>query len=268
MKKTLASIIYVVTLAMSTTAFAQTFTHDGDKSQCDISVNGDITFEQGRMLITQQNSSVITLTETGKVWLDGQAIKLSTEETQYVTAYYQEVEEIIPKAMQLASDSIDIARVALVKVFGGLLGEDSRFVNNLDNTLESIRKELASRVYPESGVVVFGESLFSGENGFQDYVNNEIDVAVDTLMEQGMGELLMFVGKSMFSGNTDFSNLEQQIDNIANNFEQEIEQQAVQIEAAGHAICQSLLDVDAAEQQLQQIKPLQTFDVVQVKTFI
>jgi hypothetical protein len=229
---------------------------------CDINLNGDLNFAKNTLVITTQKNEQVKITNAYTVFVDGKELSLSKEETKWVQAYYDGIEQSIPQVMTVAAEGMNIANYAVTEVLRGLLGTESKVASQLETKLNGLYGQLKSHVYQNPESLTFDTATLEKDLGFGSDYEAEVDSIVSEVMENAMGEFLVQMGRSMLSGEGSIDSFEERMNNMGDSIESKIEGQTESLEKEAKKLCEMMTSIDESETRVQKIKGLVNLDLL------
>lgn len=230
--------------------------------RCDINLNGELNFADNTLTITTRADEQVKITNSYVVYLDGEKLSLSNEETKYVKDYYDSIQQSIPQVMTVASEGMKLANYAVTEVLRGFLGADSRVALQLETKLNDLYSQLQEHVYQNPESLTFDTATLERDLGLGADFEEEVDLIVSEAMENAMGEFLVQMGRSMMNGEGSVESFEERMNKMGDEIESKVESQTKGIEKEAEKLCEMLTIVDDSENKVQQIKGLGNVDLV------
>jgi hypothetical protein len=240
------------------------YSHNFNSETCDVNLNGEIVLANNEMTITSEQDDVILFTKAGDASVNGKTLQLTSQERETVTSYVEGFEEAVPKAIELAAKAIELTNYALTEVFTGILGEDSKLPQMLNDKLSALQQKLENHVYQQPDSVTFNSAFFDGNSSEASEFERDIDAAVEEVMGTAMAELLVSFGRSMFSGDTNMENFEEKMTSLGDTIDATVTEQSQKLKGDALELCESLEKIEEKERELQKIKGLEGIDFVHV----
>ena len=117
-------------LAITTALFAPAaFAHD---TSCDMELEGNIQYHHGLLTVDMNNGGSFSIDETHTLTINGERANLDHDQQAWVSTYYDNIDTAIPMTLNIASEGLAIASLAVTEVFGELLGADSGITDDFD----------------------------------------------------------------------------------------------------------------------------------------
>ena len=248
MKKLAA--IAIATALTTTPAFA-----DIGAGSCDISMQGDVSWQKGVLTLNTPDDQEIVITPAHNLSLNGQTVSLNNSQQQYVTSYYQQIEMAVPMTLNITYDALELAGGAINEAFGELLGADNGLVEDLDEMFTDLRTEMNTHFYDEDGEMRISSEDFDDNGWASERWEDKYEEKVEDIIANSTGRLLIAVGKAMLAGDDDFEEFEQHMENWEEDFEQRVEAKSSAIEARADELCEILKKADYAENKMQKHIP-------------
>ena len=107
--KAVVSMTAAVLLATGTTASA----HNYSNNECNIELNGNLKYANASLTITLDSGDQVEFTPLGDVYLEGDRLSLTTEQSAMAEQYYQSIHEAVPTTIEVAREAVDMANTAI-----------------------------------------------------------------------------------------------------------------------------------------------------------
>ena len=143
----------------------QALAHDKNfqTNSCDMELDGHIQYYQGDLTVTMDNGSVMSIDAQHNMTVNGEAVSLNREQKKWVGEYYDNIDMAIPMTLNIASEGLEIANVAVTEVFTELLGGDQMgddFRELFDSLDAKLNKEFGdSLTEHEARAIMFSFNL-------------------------------------------------------------------------------------------------------------
>ncbi|AAZ26329.1 MULTISPECIES: DUF2884 family protein [Colwellia] len=228
-----------------------------------INVNS-IEFLQDEAGNDEKNLSLYKIIEGKKLLVDNQHIDLSDDQQALVKKYDEKIRRLVPQVKNVAIEGVDMAIEGVNLAFNGLLGEGNAVAADLTTELTLIREQVSTNLSIEHGVSVGVEGLESEGLLGKDF-DKRIESAVEKAVLNSMGSILIAIGQQMVASEGDDRNFETRMESFGENIEHEMTTRSAIIEKKAEALCISIAEVDALEEQLKvEIEPLARINVFTV----
>ena len=228
-----------------------------------INVNS-IEFLQDEAGMDEKKRSLYKIIDGKKLLVDNQHIDLSDVQQALVKKYDEKIRSLVPQVKNVAIEGVDMAIEGVNLAFNGLLGEGNAVAADLTTELTLIREQVSTNLSIEHGVTVGVEGLESEGLLGKDF-DKRIESAVEKAVLNSMGSILIAMGQQMVASDGDERNFETRMENFGENIEHEMTTRSAIIEKKAEALCISIAEVDALEEQLKvEIEPLASTNVFTV----
>lgn len=234
-------------------------------NECDIELDGKLSFENQLLTVTTDKDDVITIDQYHNIAVNGDMLTLDAQQQQWAEDYYQGIHDAVPQVVELAHDGIELASVAIEQVLGEMLGVDTSEVAMLTEKLNELNGQIDHSFYADDGSIRIHSEQFDEEHFFGDAWEEEFEEAVEEVVMESMGRLMVAIGTEMMFSGGNMDSFEERMENFASEIEGNLEFKGEQLEEKADALCYSLASVDFAENQLQQtLEPLKDLNVFNV----
>lgn len=248
MSKKLLLSVALTSALMSGHAFA----HDSSfqNNSCDMELDGHIQYYQGDLTVQMDNGLVMTIDSHHNMTIDGESVSLDSEQQRWVSEYYNNIDIAIPMTLNIASEGLQIANVAVTEVFTELLGGD-QMGDDFRELFDSLETKLNTSFYEDAGNIRVDSTKFDEPGWFDESWEQEFEAQIESLISESMGRILIAVGTQMLWEGGDMSEFEQKMERWGEDLEYRLESQAAALEEKGDALCKVLKKADYAEGKMQ-----------------
>jgi len=254
------TLIATALILASSSSFASnaSFTNDS----CDADISGGIKITPTAIEFSKNKKQLYKIVENEMLFVNGEEIDLSRSQQSLITDYSTSIRAAIPEVKDIALDAIDLASDGVNLAFNELLGEGNDVTAEITAQLAEIRKEV-DKGFTDDKEIYFDEDGFSGEDFFDEDFEKRIENAVETTVQNSIGSLMIAVGQQMLFSGGDMDAFETRMENFGEKMEHEMEARGEAIEKRGEALCQSVIAIDALEDQLtNEITELEDFNLL------
>ena len=259
---TLIASAFTVSLASSTA-----FSHES----CNVDLSAGFTINTNSIEFLQDEGendgkqrSLYKIIEGKKLLIDSQNIELTDTQQALLQKYDEKIRQLVPQVRSVAIEGVDLAVDGVNLAFNALLGEGNSVAADLTKELTLIRAQVIDKLSIENGISVGVDGLESEELLGKDF-DQRIESAIEKAVLNSMGSIMIAVGRQMMAADGDGQNFETRMEDFGDTIEREMTVRTAQIEKKAQALCLSIAEVDALEEQLKwQIKPLADTNVFTV----
>jgi len=200
------------------------------------------------------------------LFIESESIELTRAQQLLLKKYDDKIRQLVPQVKSVAIEGVDLAVDGVNLAFNGLLGEGNSVAADLTKELNLIREEVVAKLSIENGISVGIEGLESDELLGKDF-DQRIESSVEKAVLNSMGSILIAMGQQMMTSGGDEQSFETRMENFGENIEQEMTARSAVIEKKAEALCVSIANVDALEEQLKaeisQLSKTNVFTVTQ-----
>ncbi|MFT2092337.1 DUF2884 family protein [Paraglaciecola sp. 2405UD69-4] len=251
------SIILATTLTFSSlSAFA---------NQCDIELDGELKLEDKVLQVQVDRRNKLTITADKTLYINNQAISLTSEQQEWVDDYYNGINQAVPQAANIATDAVALASSAMNEVFGELLGADSYVIQDLSDKLYDLEQQVHYNFYGDNGNIRINSNTFEDGEFMGTQWEQEFEETIEELVAESIGHIMVALGTQIIFGGGDLDEFEHKMEHFGQRIEHKFETQATSLEANTNALCYTLTKVDVAENNLQKsIRQLRNLDILHI----
>ncbi len=229
----------------------------GYSAQCRVDINNEVRMDGQNLEIHQTTGDTAVVDGDNNLFIKGNQIELNTEQKAAIEDYREQMNTAIPKAKQLASDSLELANAIIDDIAVSL--DASGAFDNVKASLETFFADVESRYYKDGDFILPAESVESMTQSWtenfakaQEIFNKEFLAsafeALSKKMKEGEGLNLTALAESMAA--------------LSAKLEQRIAEHSKEVEQQAEELCDSLDKmVDQEENVLKQIPELKDYRV-------
>jgi hypothetical protein len=237
-------------------------------NQCNVEIDGNLQLENAVLSIKISDSSNVVIDQNKNIFVDGEQIVLTAQQQLWVNSYYDGIYAAVPEVAGIAKDAIALASDAVNQAFGQLLGKDHDALVALSTKIEEIGEDIQHNFYAPDGSIRIHSEQFKDGDVFSKQWQHKFEQAVEALVTESIGGLMVAVGTEMIFSGGDMDAFEQRMEKFGRDIEAKVEYQSAAIEAKAKALCATLASIDYAENKLQlNIAQLAGLDVLEVKDY-
>jgi hypothetical protein len=210
--------------------------------------------------------SLYKIVDGKTLFIESKSIQLTQAQQLLLKKYDDKIRHLVPEVKSVAIEGVQLAVDGVNLAFNGLLGEGNKVAADLTEELNLIREEVVAKLSIEKGISVGIEGLESDELLGKDF-DQRIESSVEKAVLNSMGSILIAMGQQMMSADGDEQSFEKRMENFGESIEQEMTARSAVIEKKAEALCVSIANVDALEEQLKaeivQLSKTNVFTVTQ-----
>lgn len=254
-------------LAISLTAASFSPVAFAHSSDCNIDFKGNMRIADEIITITAKGSEQVIITPELNLLINGEVQDLNEQQYHWVGQYYTELNNAVPQTVEIATEGLKLAGSAIEQVLGELIGHDDSAVQDMVATFDQMAEEVQYKFYTADGSIYIDTQDWENGEMFDPQWEAEFEQAMEELVMQSMGKLMIAIGTEMLWSGGNMDAFEQRMENFASDVEHTVESQAEELEIKAEQLCQTLASADYAESKLQQISGLEHLDILQVSDY-
>ena len=232
--------------------------------ECDIDLDANFALKNNHITFSNDSHELYQITADNQLIIKNETLDLNSEQAESVAQFADSVRHVVPQVQTIAGEGGNIAIEGVNLAFDGLLGEGNDVSAELSQELVVIRDALEAKFDSDEGVY-FGKNMDMGEDLLGEDFEQRFEQTLERAIENSMGSLLMAVGREMISSGGDMETFEARMEDFGKDIETQVEARAETLELAALELCQSMVDIDALETQMQETVPaLSNIDVLQI----
>ncbi|MCJ8320062.1 MAG: YggN family protein [Colwellia sp.] len=236
--------------------------------QCSVNFNYGIVIDPTHIRMLDHGKTYVQINNDKQLFISGREIQLTLEQQTLINDYALGIRTQVPEIVSIALEGVDIGLKAVNKVIGGLTGENSASHQKIQQHFEEIKMRIYMRFNHSDQNYYLARQDF---DNFDELFSGEFEQELEEIISQSVGTILMAVGEAMITtDNSELSDeqrtlsLEQRMENMGKELELEVVSQTNALENKADKFCQSLMELNKIEDELQQnIAELSTFNLLE-----
>ena len=236
--------------------------------QCSVNFNYGIVIDPSHIRMLDHGQTYVQINNDKQLFISGREIELTLKQQTLINDYALGIRTQVPEIVSIALEGVDIGLKAVNKVIGGLTGENSASHQKIQQRFEEIKMRIYMRFNHSDQNYYLARQDF---DNFDELFSGEFEQELEEIISESVGTILMAVGEAMITtDNSELNteqralNLEQRMKNMGKELELEVVSQTNALESKADKFCQSLMELNEIEDQLQQnITELSTFNLLE-----
>ena len=236
--------------------------------QCSVNFNYGIVIDPNHIRMLDHGKTYVQINEDKQLFINGREIQLTLKQQTLINDYSLGIRTQVPEIVAIALEGVDIGLKAVNKVIGGLTGENSASHQKIQQRFDEIKMRIYMRFNHSDENYYLARQDF---DNFDELFSGEFEQELEEIISQSVGTILMAVGEAMLTPDNSELNaeqqtlsLEQRMENMGKELEVEVVSQTNALENKAEKFCQSLIELNKIEDELQQnIVELQTFNLLE-----
>lgn len=229
-------------LASSTTAMAH--------NDCNVDLNGGIRIDESSIAFTKNKQPLYIIEDDNILVVNGERISLNSSQEALVYNYSTSIRQTVPEVKEIAISAIDVAVDGVNLAFNELLGEGNNVSSDLTHELGRIREQVELRFNTQAGFTIDEDGFASDEVLGADF-ESKLEEVIEDAVQNSMGTLMVALGQELIFSGGDMKAFETRMEDFGTRIESEMEARASHLEEKGEALCKSVMEIDALEEQMQ-----------------
>ena len=231
---------------------------------CHLTLKHDLRITAQDVSLQAEEQPLWRISNSGQLWLAEQLHPTDASTAALLQQYQQSVRQQAFSTLNLVNNALQLATSALEQTFAGLTGQSDMEQSALQPAFAHLRQSLDLVVRQQGDTLLLnGSKLEQLDQAF----GPEFDAAMEDMVQQLMGNMLMHVGKSMLSGSGSFEDrmnaFGERMETMGEQLEQNMQGKALALEEQAATLCAELEQLQQLERQLQQQLPaMQPFTLV------
>ncbi len=245
------TLISTTLISASAVMSLPALSHDQDDAHnvqfCDIELNHTVSLNAQGMTIETDDRHIISIAQDGVLLIDGEEQSLTGTQQALLRDYQAGVNQTVPEVARIALDGVELAGIAIAKVSEAL---DLGGMDEVQDIMHDLRADLETQFYDNDTFVIDRNGLRAMEDTFDTDFENRMEDAMERVVMNSMGSLLMTVGSELISSGGDMQAFEARMEQMGRDIEHEVEAKAQLIEERADALCANIKQIAEREQTL------------------
>jgi hypothetical protein len=259
-RKNMKKLLLIGAIACVPTAMAQ---NDNDATlsfsskSCHVEFINDVRIKPSELEIFTTNDRTMRFNNNGDLTVNGKLITLNSSQRATLNRYSDSLRTQLPEMANIALEGVAIAGVALEEVANAF---DMKGLDNIASLMDDIKLEIENTFY-QQGTFVMGQQSFQqfGDNFTQQF-EQQIDTAIESVVIQSMGSILVALGSELLGSGGDMQAFEHRMKNMGAQIEEKVAIHANALKGRANALCDNFAQIAKQEQQLvTQLPELQGY---------
>ncbi|WGV99690.1 YggN family protein [Vibrio sp. YMD68] len=228
--------------------------------QCKVNLNNEIHLNDAQFEVVKENGDSAVVDENNDLFILGDKVPLNPEQQAALKKYREEISSYLPKAKQVASDS-----VALVNDIVDDIAESMDSPEAFEEVKASVSAFLAdveARYYKDGDLVLPADSFDSMTQSWSD----DFEKAKEIFNQEFISSAFNAMSEKMQNdGGLNLTELADSLAEIKIKVEQRLKEHNQEVQKQAEELCESLDDMAGQEQQLHlkipELKDYQVFTI-------
>lgn len=233
------------------------------EQSCQFQLEHDLLISPTQLVLQQQQQPLWRIDPQGRLWLANKEQTTDAESRALLQQYQAGIRQQANSTVELVTDAMLLASTAVGQVLTELTGKSLQDHPALQQVMAKIQLSTDNIIIRNGDTLELrGSQMSTLDQAF----GPEFDAAIENLVEESMGNIMLQIGKAMVNGQGNFEQrmeaFGQRMEKFGEQLEQNMQQKASVLEQRGEAMCQQVEQLDQLESQIQQRLPvMQDFDL-------
>lgn len=226
-------------------------------AQCRVDLQNQVTLDGEKIAITQADGDVATVDADNNVFIDGKKLNLTPEQEAAIAAYRQKMNEYLPQAKRIASDSIALADKMIDDIAQSLDAPGA--FDDVKQAVKEFYADVEARYYKNGDLVLPAQSFDEMTQEWAGDFAKAKEIFTNEFIGNAMGVLSE---KMQQDGGLNLTELSEQLYALKARIEQRMAEYSKQTEQQSKEFCESLDDMAQQEQDvLKKVPELKDYQV-------
>jgi len=238
--------------------------------QCDVNFNYGVVIDPNHVRMLEHGNTFVQVNGQNQLFVNGREILLNQEQKALLTQYIIGIRKQVPEIVSIAIEGVDIGLKAVNQVIGGLTGENSASHQKFQQKFDEMEAHLRKRFNHSDNSYYIGAQDF---DDFGEIFAGEFESEIEEIVANSIGSILVAVGEAI-TDDDDTKNSEKRVNtfdermsSMGKDLKLEITSRVNSLEQKADQFCQSLIQLDRIETDLQQsIYQLLEFDLIKTSS--
>lgn len=259
--KLIPAAILMTTVALSGNSMAHdskaNYKFDNSlQEDCSINLHNGVTVTPEFVKVFDGNKTLYSINKNGTMTVRGETIDLTKSQQQIAADYANGIRAAVPKAVNVATEAVELASKGVTEAMGVLFGENSDIQYKVENVMAKAKAKIDDKLSKSGDEFTISPD---GLDNMDDIIDKELEKEIEKVVMSSMGSIFTLIGQAMNEGDGDFEQrmeaFGEKMEAWGEDLEKTLEAQAHNIEEQAEALCVQLKEVDKLETELQQQVP-------------
>lgn len=234
-------------------------------AECNMAFVHGIIIAPDHIRILQNNRTHVQINADEQLFIRGEWVKLSTEDTLLLHQYSQDLRRFVPEIVSIAVDGVELGLSSVEAMFTGV-GNQSQQAEWRELVRETTFQWMSRFVRTNEHFYLAPQSL----SELDYFLNGELKPQLDNLARHTVGAVWGALRDALRHSDSNFERSDNQewqsMGQLVDKINLGLDAKVVEMEEKSALFCQRMEELDQVEQHLQQrIPALQSYDVVALK---
>ncbi len=219
-------------------------------AQCRVDLKNELRIDDQKVEIHQVNGDTAVFDGNNDLYIHGEKVELDANQQAAIEKYRENMSEYLPRAKQMANDSLALANDVIDDIAASLDSPES--FDNVKESMKTYFSELEARYYKDGELVLPADSFDSMANGWSE----DFEKAKEIFNQEFISSAFNAMSEKMKQdGGLNLTELADSMAELKLKVEERMKEHAQQMEEEGTEFCDSLDEMAEQEQELHEIIP-------------
>lgn len=236
--------------------------HSLTAAECNMAFAHGVLIAPEHIRILQNNRTHVQINGDKQLFIRGEWITLTTQDTELLFQYSQGLRKFVPEIVSIAVDGVELGLSSIEAMFTGI-GSKAQQAEWRELVRETTFQWMSRFVRTNEHFYLAPQSL----NELDYFLHGELKPQLDNLARHTVGAVWGALRDALRHSDSNFERSDNQewqsVGELVDKINLGLDAKAVELEAKSALFCQRMQELDKIEQQLQQRLPaLSAYDVV------
>ncbi|WP_299689552.1 YggN family protein [uncultured Vibrio sp.] len=219
-------------------------------AQCRVDLKNELRIDDQSVEIHQADGDTAVIDNNYDLYIDGAKVDLDAAQQAAIEKYRDTMSEYLPKAKQLASESLALANDVIDDIAISLDSPES--FDNVKESMQTFLADLEARYYQDGELVLPADSFESMVSGWSE----DFEKAKEIFNQEFISSAFNAMSEKMQQeGGLNLTELADSMAQLKLKVEERMKAHSQQVEEQAAELCDSLDDMTEQEQELHNLIP-------------
>lgn len=225
-------------------------------TSCNFQLEHDLLIDRHEVVLQKDQQDLWRIDSQGQLWLEGKKHATDQDTQQLLQQYQAGVRQQANATVDIVTQALELATDAVAQVVTELSGKPLTAHPSLQQAFAKIQQTNDNIIVRRDNTLLLkGSELSQLDHTF----DTEFEKAVEDLVQDSIGNIMLQIGKAMSSGEGSFEQrmeaFGQRMERFGERLEAGLQAKAELIEQRGEALCAEMQTLNTVENTLQQRLP-------------
>ncbi|OIQ25762.1 YggN family protein [uncultured Vibrio sp.] len=227
-----------------------TVSHMAAAGQCQVNLKNEIHLNTNQLEVVQVSGDSAVVDSDNDLYISGEKVELNAEQKNALKQYREDINQYLPQAKKIASDSLALANDIVDDIAESL--EAPEAFEDVKASMKAFLADLEARYYKEGDLVVPADSFDSMTQSWSE----DFEKAKELFNKEFIASAFDAMSEKMQKeGGLNLTELADSLAELKAKVEQRLEEHDLNVEKQTEEFCESLDGMAEQEEQLHQKIP-------------